>query len=191
MLFLTSVESGRTAIVVGSMHHIYDVVMKTDFKKYIVKFRQHVLHEPSEIYNFVDVDGYGVIDLKKRDVETLYLCTTEDYCKETGIHIEDLIRHTRAEIRMLGESRQRYGNVLRSLGTLDPRFHMIAELIQSIYKKEMQKHDKLRRYITWAQRADSSDGRGDGTNPSTSLRVESACFTCGVSDPADGCSTWC
>lgn len=138
-------KTGQTEGIDVSMQLLPNIYPTIDFDRYFVFIGSHELKETAELYNFIEVDG-KVVNVSERNADTVYCVNGIEYCKLTGITPLTLIEVLEGEIDMLGHSRLKYGAILRSLGTLDPRFTPISELISSIFKKEQAKIDKLKRY---------------------------------------------
>ena len=100
--------------------------------------------------NHIHIDG-RVIDTTSRDVDVLYLCSFEDYLKQTNINIEQLINSIKADISMLYKARDRYTEVYRELPYLSDKTPALSALLSDITKTIDKKETKLNKYkeLVW------------------------------------------
>jgi len=91
------------------------------------------------------IEGKEIV-LSKRDVETIYLVTLEEYLGEAGLTKEELIKFKQAEIDMLEIAQQKYIKVYRELPYLDDRTSELGNLLNYIAKQITNKTTKLNKY---------------------------------------------
>lgn len=91
------------------------------------------------------IDGI-YIDTSSRDVDTLYLCSIEQYLQETQTDVNHLITVIEAEISMLKIAKHKYTEVYRALPYMSDQSTPLSKLLTDITKMINKKTTKLKKY---------------------------------------------